>query len=442
MTGSQIASDRLIVAPGGCLRGVLRVPGDKSISHRAVMLASIARGTTEVSGCLMGEDVRATIAAFRAMGVTIREHGQNQLTIEGRGFAALTPPTGPLDMGNSGTSIRLLAGLLAGAGFDAVMTGDASLRRRPMRRITEPLALMGARIDTEDDGTPPLRIAAAPSLHAIHYRLPIASAQVKSAILFAGLHANGRTCVVEGAPTRDHTERMLRVFGVDIEVEPGGISLDGGQVLRGTAISVPGDISSAAFFLAGAAMVEGSELILKDVGINPTRIGVIDILRRMGADITLSHERTAGSEPLADITVRGSRLQGIDIPPQLVPSAIDEFPVLFVAAACAGGVTRLAEANELRHKESDRIDVMAAGLRTLGVEVTTTRDGIEIAGRGSGLKGGRIDSRGDHRIAMAFAIAGLRASGPVEVTDCAAIDTSFPGFAELARRVGLKTSGG
>jgi 3-phosphoshikimate 1-carboxyvinyltransferase len=236
---------------------------------------------------------------------------------------------------------------------------------------------------------------------------------------------------------------MLRVFGVELEVEAEGISLDGGQVLHGgRAISVPADISSAAFFLAGAAMVDGSELTLTDVGINPTRTGVIDILRQMGADITLSHERSTGSEPLADITVRGSRLRGIEVPPRLVPSAIDEFPILFVAAACAEGVTRLAGASELRHKESDRIEVMAAGLRTLGVEVTTTNDGIEIVGRGSGLKGGCIDSRGDHRVAMAFAIAGLRATEPVEITDCAAIETSFPGFTELAHRVGLDTSHG
>ncbi len=432
--------EHLIVEPGGRLRGLLRVPGDKSISHRAVMLGSIAHGITEVNGCLLGADVRVTIAAFRALGVQITEQADGRVTIVGRGFAQLTAPAAQLDMGNSGTSIRLLAGLLAGAGFAAVMTGDESLRRRPMRRVTEPLELMGACISSDDDGRPPLRIMPASHLCGIRYRLPVASAQVKSAILLAGLHAEGHTCVVEPMPTRDHTERMLRAFGVELEVESGEITVEGGQELAATTLTVPGDISSAAFFLAGAAMEDGSELTVQDCGINPTRTGAIHILRRMGADIVLSNERCTGSEPLADISVRGCRLHGIDIPSDLVPSAIDEFPALFVAAACAEGVTRLVGAGELRHKESDRIEAMAAGLRVLGTKVATSTDGIEIIGSVDGFSGGSIDCRGDHRVAMAFAMAALRAREPVEIIDCAAIGTSFPDFSETARRAGLNLS--
>ncbi len=430
-------ADRLNVEPGGRLHGELQVPGDKSISHRAVMLGSIANGTTEITDCLMGEDVRSTIAAFRAMGVTIDEQGAGRLSITGKGFGALAAPTAPLDLGNSGTSIRLLAGLLAGAGIPVTMTGDRSLLTRPMRRVTDPLARMGARISTGEKGTPPLTIMPRSNLQAIRYELPVASAQVKSAILLAGLHADGRTCVVEPVPTRDHTERMLSAFGVNLEMTAGEIKIDGGQKLTATSIVVPGDVSSAAFFLVGAAIVAGSAVILKNVGVNPTRTGVIEILRQMGANITLSNERSTGSEPVADITVRGTRLTGIDISSDLVPSAIDEFPAIFVAAACARGITRLVEASELRHKESDRIDAMADGLRSLGITVTTSADGIEIVGREAGFSAGRVASVGDHRVAMAFAMAGLRAAGPIEITDCAAIATSFPGFVESARQLGL-----
>ncbi|MFP6682695.1 MAG: 3-phosphoshikimate 1-carboxyvinyltransferase [Gammaproteobacteria bacterium] len=416
----------------------MRVPGDKSISHRAVMLSSIADGTTEITDCLMSEDVRSTIAAFRAMGVTIDEQVPGRLSIDGRGFGALAAPAGHLDLGNSGTSIRLLAGLLAGAGIPVTMTGDRSLLARPMRRVTDPLVQMGARITTGENGTPPLTIMPESSLRAIRYELPIGSAQVKSAILLAGLHTDGQTCVVEPAPTRDHTERMLSAFGVNLEIASGEIKIDGGQKLTATSIIVPGDISSAAFFLVGAAIVEGSEVILKNVGVNPTRTGVIEILRQMGVIITLSNERSTGLEPVADITVRGARLTGIDISPDLVPSAIDEFPAIFVAAACASGITRLVGASELRHKESDRIDAMADGLQSLGTTVSTSADGIEIVGRVAGFDGGRVASVGDHRVAMAFAMAGLRAAGPIEITDCAAIGTSFPGFVESARQLGLK----
>lgn len=432
--------DRLKVEPGSRLNGELQVPGDKSISHRAVMLGSIADGKTDITGCLMGEDVRSTIGAFRRMGVAIKEHDDGQVSIEGRGFGALSAPIGPLDLGNSGTSIRLMAGLLAGTGLAVTMTGDRSLCARPMRRITDPLALMGANIDTEDDGTPPLKINTGSTLRGIKYELPVASAQVKSAILLAGLHADGQTCVVEPAPTRDHTERMLRAFGVELEVSAGEIRLDGPQDLTATTIVVPGDISSAAFFIVGAAMVEGSAVTIKNVGVNPTRTGIIELLRQMGANITVLNERSTGSEPMADISVRGAQLKGVDIPPALVPSAIDEFPALFIAAACAKGVTRLVEASELRHKESDRIDVMARGLQTLGVKLSTSADGIEIVGSERGLSAGRIESGGDHRVAMAFAVAGLMANGPIEITNCAAIATSFPGFLDSARQLGLNVS--
>lgn len=422
--------------PGAHIDGTIEVPGDKSISHRAVMFGSIADGETVIEGCLMGEDVKATIGAFRSMGVPIESRDDGRVVIAGRGVSALCEPDGPLDMGNSGTSIRLMSGLLAGAGLPVVMSGDASLSRRPMRRVTEPLAEMGADIVTADGGTPPLRIRSKQALHGIRYEMPVASAQVKSAILLAGINALGDTCVVESLPSRDHTERMLRSFGVDVRDGDSGICVRGGQTLSGTRVEVPGDISSAAFFLVAAAMSPGAELRVNNVGTNPTRTGVIEILRLMGADITLTNVRDAGAEPIADILVRGSRLRGIEIPVNLVPSAIDEFPVLFVAAACADGTTRLTQASELRHKESDRIDVMAAGLSALGANVTTREDGLEIIG-GNTLGGGAIDSRGDHRIAMAFAVAATAASAPVELTGCAAIGTSFPGFAELAMRVGL-----
>ncbi len=434
----MIIGDRLCVEPGGTLYGDLQVPGDKSISHRAVMLGSIATGTTEITGCLMGEDVRSTIAAFSAMGVSINARENGQLSIEGRGYSGLNPPASQLDLGNSGTSMRLMAGLLAGSGMSVTMTGDQSLCARPMRRVTAPLGQMGAIVDTQPDGTPPLIITRATDLHAISYELPVASAQVKSAILLAGLRACGRTRIVEPAPTRDHTERMLRAFGAALEVVANEICIEGPQELTATSIAVPGDISSAAFFLVGAAMVEGAAVTIKNVGVNPTRIGVLEILRLMGADIELSNERSTGSEPLADLTVRGTRLTGIDIPAALVPSAIDEFPALFIAAACAKGRTRLAEAGELRHKESDRIDMMAHGLEILGVKLTTSADGIEITGSERGFRAGRVASGGDHRVAMAFAVAGLKAAGPIEITDCSAIATSYPGFVDSARQLGLK----
>jgi len=427
------------VTPGGRLWGRLRVPGDKSISHRAIMLGSLAEGETRVSGFLEGEDSLATLNAFRHMGVRIEGPEQGRLVIHGVGRRGLAAPAAALDLGNSGTSMRLLCGLLAGQGFPVTLSGDASLRSRPMQRVTEPLGRMGARIRTSPAGTAPLRIEPVRRLRAIDYRLPMASAQVKSCVLLAGLYADGETCVTEPAPTRDHTERMLAGFGWPVRRQGPRVCVRGGGRLEGCLIEVPADISSAAFFMVGAAIAEGSEITLEHVGVNPTRDGVINILRRMGADIQLLGRREVGGEPVADIRVRASRLRGIDIPPQQVPLAIDEFPALFIAAACAEGTTRLSGAGELRVKESDRIQVMADGLAALGVRVEATPDGIII--QGGGLHGGRVDSHGDHRIAMAFAMAALRADGAIRIADCANVDTSFPGFVELAAEAGLGIQG-
>ncbi len=426
------------IAPGGALTGVVRVPGDKSISHRSVMLGALAEGVTRVSGFLEGEDALATMNIFRALGVRIDGPSHGALTIHGVGMHGLRAPAGMLDCGNSGTSMRLLAGLLAGQAFDATLTGDESLRRRPMRRVAEPLALMGARIETAAGGVPPVTVRGGAQLRGVDYALPVASAQVKSALLLAGLYARGRTCVIEPAPTRDHTERMLRAFGYRVETDGARVCLEGGGRLAACDVEVPADISSAAFFLVGASIAPGSDLTLTGVGVNPTRTGVLEILRLMGARISLTNERVAGGEPVADLRVRSAPLRGIRVPPELVPLAIDEFPALFVAAACAHGETVVTGAEELRVKESDRIAVMAEGLRELGAHAEPTPDGMRIVG--NSFRGGRVDSRGDHRIAMAFAMAALRASGPVEIEDCANVATSFPGFEALARSAGLAIS--
>ncbi len=423
------------VSPGGQLRGAIRVPGDKSISHRSIMLGALAEGTTEISGFLEGEDSLCTLQAFRDMGVRIDRPGPQRVVVRGVGMSGLRAPAKALDLGNSGTSMRLMAGLLSGQSFDVEMTGDASLSRRPMRRVTEPLAKMGARIETTAQGTPPLKIIGGSHLKGIGYDMPVASAQVKSALLLAGLYAEGMTCVTEPAPTRDHTERMLQGFGYQVERRGSTVCLRGGGRLRATAIDVPADISSAAFFLVGASIATGSELELSHVGINPTRTGVINILRLMGADIRLRNERTVGGEPVADLVVRSAPLRGIEIPEDQVPLAIDEFPVLFIAAACAEGTTVLRGAEELRVKESDRIQSMADGLHVLGVDAQPTADGMII--RGGPIGDGRVDSKGDHRIAMAFAMAALRAGGEIEITDCANVKTSFPGFVELVNGCGL-----
>ncbi len=424
-----------VVTPGGKLSGQARVPGDKSISHRSVMLGAIAEGVTRVTGFLEAEDALATLAAFKQMGVAIEGPDNGRLTIHGVGMHGLQAPEGPLYLGNSGTSMRLLCGLLAGQSFDSVLTGDESLSRRPMRRVTEPLQAMGAKIETTPQGTAPLKIHGGQRLKGIDYAMPVASAQVKSSLLLAGLYANGETCVEEPAPTRDHTERMLTGFGYEVSRKGNRICVRGGGKLIATDLDVPADISSAAFFLVGASIAPDSELILQHVGINPTRTGVIDILKLMGADIEVMNPRQIGGEPVADLRVRSAPLKGIQIPEALVPLAIDEFPVLFIAAACAEGETTLSGAEELRVKESDRIQVMADGLTILGIEANPKPDGISI--RGGEIASGRVHSHGDHRIAMAFAIAGLRARGPIEIEDCANVNTSFPGFARLARQLGL-----
>lgn len=422
--------------PGGKLNGCLRVPGDKSISHRVIMLGSLADGITEVSGFLEGEDSLATLSAFRAMGVTIEGPMAGRLTIHGIGMQGLSEPGAPLDLGNSGTSMRLLTGLLAGRGLGATLTGDSSLCARPMQRIIEPLTRMGASIHASEQATAPLVIAPDHPLRGIDYQLPVASAQVKSALLLAGLYAEGETGVTEPAPSRDHTERMLAGFGYPVQREGQRISLQGGGRLTACPIEIPADISSAAFFLVGACIAPASEVVLEHVGVNPTRDGVISILRLMGAQIELENRRTIGGEPVADIRVRASRLRGIDIPETLVPLAIDEFPALFIAAACAEGTTRLRGAGELRVKESDRIQVMADGLQALGIDAQPRADGMQIVG--GALQGGRVVSQGDHRVAMAFAMAAMQASGSLEILDCANVNTSFPGFVELAAGAGLR----
>ncbi len=430
------AGDTFVTEPGGSLRGEVRVPGDKSVSHRSIMLGSIAEGVTEVYGFLEGEDSLATLQAFRDMGVVIEGPSHGHVVVHGVGMQGLKAAPGPLYLGNSGTSMRLLAGLLAAQAFDTEMTGDASLSRRPMKRVTEPLARMGAKIETTEGGTPPLRVTGSRKLKGIRYEMPVASAQVKSALLLAGLYAEGETTVIEPAPTRDHTERMLSGLGYAVRRDDSAVSLAGGGRLAGTRIEVPADISSAAFFMVAASIAADSEIVLTHVGINPTRIGVINILRAMGGDIRLENERLAGGEPVADVRVRHAQLRGIEIAEDQVPLAIDEFPVLFVAAACASGETVLRGAEELRVKESDRIQVMADGLNILGVDAQPTPDGMRI--RGGPIGGGEVHSHGDHRIAMAFAVAGLRATAPITIRDCANVATSFPGFIGLARGAGFR----
>lgn len=424
------------VQPGGNLTGATRIPGDKSISHRSIMLGAIAEGVTRVTGFLEAEDALATLKAFRAMGVAIEGPDNGKVTIHGVGLHGLKAPEGPLYLGNSGTSMRLLSGLLAGQSFDCTLTGDESLSKRPMKRVTVPLAEMGARIETTEQGTAPLQIHGTRHLRGIKYAMPIASAQVKSCLLLAGLYAQTATEVAEPAPTRDHTERMLRGFSYPVQQTGNRVIIQPGGKLSATDIDVPGDISSSAFFLVGASIASGSDLTLQHVGINPTRTGVIEILKLMGADIQVLNERTVGGEPVADIRVKSSQLKGIDIPEELVPLAIDEFPVLFVAAACAQGRTRLTGAKELRVKESDRIQVMADGLAELGVDAQPTEDGMIISGGRIG--GGEVVSHGDHRIAMSFAIAGLCAHAPIVIRDCENVNTSFPGFVDLASGLGLR----
>ena len=433
------SNDLIFLAnPGGQVTGRIRVPGDKSISHRSIMLGSLAEGTTEVEGFLEGEDALATLQAFRDMGVVIEGPHHGRVTIHGVGLHGLKAPPGPIYLGNSGTSMRLLSGLLAAQSFDTTLTGDASLTKRPMNRVANPLREMGAVIETAAEGRPPMTIRGGHTLKGMSYTLPMASAQVKSCLLLAGLYAQGKTSVTEPAPTRDHTERMLQGFGYPVTVEGPTASVESGHKLAATHIEVPGDISSSAFFLVAASIAEGSDLLLEHVGINPTRTGVIDILRLMGADITLENQREVGGEPVADLRVRAAKLKGIEIPEELVPLAIDEFPVLFVAAAVAEGRTILRGAEELRVKESDRIQVMADGLLALGVKCEPTPDGIIIDGGTIG--GGEVHGHGDHRIAMAFSVASLRATAPIRIHDCANVATSFPNFLALCKQVGMRVA--
>jgi len=422
------------VAPKGTLQGNIRVPGDKSISHRSIIMGAIAEGTTHIEGFLEGEDSFATLKAFRAMGVKITEPHNGSLSIQGVGMSGLQEPTQPLDMGNSGTAMRLLCGLLAAQKFSCVLVGDESLSSRPMKRVSEPLRTMGAKIELEDGGMAPIRISPS-QLTAINYDMPVASAQVKSCLLLAALYVDGVSTVTEPAVCRNHTELMLQGFGYPLEIVGNKVTIRGGASLKACDIDIPADISSAAFFLVGACIAPGSDLTLKHVGINPTRIGVVNILQAMGANIELLKQHEVGGGAVADIRVRYAPLHGIDIPVDQVPLAIDEFPALFIAAACAEGITTLSGAEELRVKESDRIQAMADGLATLGVKHEVKPDGIIITG--SAIGGGVIDSKGDHRIAMAFSIAALAADREITILDCDNVATSFPGFAELAQSCGI-----
>lgn len=432
----QTKNQSFQVKAGGALTGTLRVPGDKSISHRAIMLGSLAEGVTEVSGFLEGEDSLATVQAFRDMGVVIEGPHEGRVKIHGVGLHGLQPPPGPIYCGNSGTSMRLLAGVLAAQPFESVLTGDSSLSKRPMERVASPLRQMGAVIQTTGEkGTAPLSIHGQKSLNGIHYEMPVASAQVKSSLLMAGLWAQGETQVVSPAVTRDHTERLLAGFSYPVTQTENTVSVVGGGKLQASSIDVPSDISSAAFFMVGASIAESSDITLEHVGINPTRDGVISILRLMGADIDVQNSREVGGEPVAEIRVRSSKLHGIEIPIELVPLAIDEFPAIFIAAACAEGTTTLTRAGELRMKESDRIQVMADGLTVLGIKTTVTDDGIVI--EGGQIGSGCVQAHSDHRIAMAFAMAALRAKGPIEIANTANVATSFPSFVTLANKAGL-----
>ena len=423
------------VEPSPAIAGRLRVPGDKSISHRAVMFGAIASGTTHVTGFLEGEDCLSTMKAVARLGVTVHRPAVGEVCVEGMGLHGLRAPDGVLDMGNAGTAIRLFMGLLAAQPFGSELVGDSSLMRRPMERVAQPLRTMGARIETQD-GRPPVRIRGGATLHGIHYDMPVASAQVKSAVLLAGLYAAGETTVVEPAVTRDHTERMLQGFGVDVQSRGGTVTLRPPSRLEATRIAVPGDFSSAAFFIVAACIGAREPVVIEGVGVNPTRTGLLEMLALMGADLRLVNHRSAGAEPVADIEIRPAPLRGVRVPERLVPLAIDEFPAFFIAAACAEGETLVTGAGELRVKESDRIAVMARGLEAVGVRNEVLADGLRIVGGPIG--GGTVDSHGDHRIAMSFAVASLRAAAPIAIRDVANVATSFPGFADLARSAGLR----
>ena len=431
------ASPNYVVSPGAGVAGDVQVPGDKSISHRAAMLGAIADGTTEIHGFLESGDCLATLSALSALGVRSERAGPGHFLVQGVGMRGLRAPPGPLDLGNSGTSMRLLAGILAGQSFDSTLVGDASLMRRPMERVAGPLRRMGADVRTHD-GCAPLAIRGGRRLNGCAHVLDVPSAQVKSALLLAGLYAEGRTRVQEPGQSRDHTERMLGAFGVKVDREAGAVTLAGSASLGACRLRVPGDFSSAAYFLAAGLVAGAGALTVRGVGVNPTRTALIDILRLMGADIRVHALPRAGAEPTADIEVRPEPLHGVTVPPALVPAAIDELPRLFASAALAEGETVVTGAAELRVKESDRIGAMAAGLETLGVAVQAEPDGLRI--RGGAVRGGTVDSRGDHRVAMAFAVLAARARSPVTILDVQNVGTSFPGFAQAARNAGLQLS--
>jgi 3-phosphoshikimate 1-carboxyvinyltransferase len=428
------ASRSYVTTPGGQVAGELRVPGDKSISHRAALLGAIAQGTSEIRGFLESEDCVATLGALSAMGVRHERLGSGHFVVHGAGMHGLRAPQHALDLGNSGTSMRLLAGLLAGQAFESTLVGDASLMQRPMERVAEPLRRMGAAIRTLD-GRPPITVSGSRPLVGCDHRLDKPSAQVKSALLLAGLYASGRTRVWEPGISRDHTERMLGAFGVPIEREANAVAIQGSPSLRATDIRIPGDFSSAAFFIAAGVIAGAGSLLIRDVGINPTRTALLDILRLMGADIRVHAHGVADEEPRADIEVHPGQLRGIEVPPSMVPIAMDEFPLLFAVAALAEGETVVTGASELRVKESDRLAAMSAGLAELGVAVDPSADGLRICG--GRVRGGTVDSRGDHRVAMAFAILGARAETQIIIRDVQNVATSFPGFAAIARGAGL-----
>ncbi len=423
-----------LVSPCNSLSGVITIPGDKSISHRAIMMGSIANGVTKVSGFLEGNDSLATLKSFQKMGVDIEQSG-SKLTIKGLGMHGLKAPTKPLDLGNSGTSIRLMSGLLSAQSFDSELCGDESLSKRPMDRIIDPLRQMGAKISGVNS-KPPLYISGNQPLKAITYELPIASAQIKSCLLLAGLYAEGETCIVENVTTRDHTERMLRGFGYQVTCSDNCITLDGGGELEACDIDIPSDISSAAFFMVAASIAENADLTLKAININPTRTGIIEILKLMGADITISNETEMAGEKTADIQVRSADLKGIEIPNELVPLAIDEFPVLFIAASCAEGETLLTGAKELRVKESDRIQVMADGLKILGIKTEVLDDGIHIQGGQFSKPSAPIKSHHDHRVSMSFVVASAACNFDIKIEGVDNVKTSFPNFVELANTIG------
>ena len=433
MSGDAVA--KWIASPGKALSGSVRVPGDKSVSHRAVMLGAIAEGTTHIRGFLEGEDTRATARVFAQLGVRIDAPSEGERIVHGVGLHGLRGSGAALDCGNAGTGMRLLTGLLAAQSFDSTLTGDESLSKRPMRRVIDPLDAMGARIDSEPGGLPPLRIHGGAPLHGVETTTAVASAQVKSALLLAGLYATGETIVREPHPTRDYTERMLAAFGWPIEFAPGFARLGGGHRLTAIDVDVPADFSSAAFFIVAATLISGSELRIEAVGMNPRRTGLLNALRAMGADIREENRTEQGGEPVADLVVRHSPLHGIEVPVEIVPDMIDEFPILFIAAACAKGRTVVRGAAELRVKESDRIATMAAGLRELGISIEETPDGAVI--EGGRLRGGVVESHGDHRIAMSFAVAAQLAAGDVRINDVANVATSFPGFVRLAHAAGM-----